>query len=139
MKTSVAVFLTGVFMVALGSAAFAEEAPVALTQTLTGYANNGRTVTLDYAVQVKNQRKASLGPLTLTLVPQTPFLLERRSYNLDKLGPNAVANVKVTVVTPLLLDQKYFSRMPLRWAGKCTEAEGKLSEFPVTSRMGGAK
>lgn len=139
MKKRLAGYMAALAVLISAVSAWGGASPVVLTHTLTGYSKGDRDVTLEYIVQVQNPGNSSLGPLSLTLVPHPPFIKKKTKVTVDKLAPNATANLGVKVVTSLLLDRDYFSKKPLFWAGRYIAADGKVGEFPVKSRPGGAK
>ena len=127
--------------------AFAAESPVILRHSLTGYKkveghnkNKGSAVvTLDYSLHVENPGDTPLGDLSLYLVPRPPLVSKKTIVSVGYLGPHQSTDINLKVVTKMVLDQDNLSQKPLLWAGKCLDAEGKLIEFPVKSRPGGAK
>lgn len=130
-------------------AAFALAAgpPVILSHTLAGYSkvegnskNKGATVTtLDYSLHVENPGETPLDDLSLSLVPRPPLVSKRTIVSVGYLGPHQSTDIRLKVLTKMALDPKNIAQMPLLWAGKCLDAEGKLIEFPAKSRTGGAK
>lgn len=139
MRNLLASCVTAVLIMVCAGFAYAEGAPVALTHSLTGYSKGPATVTLEYAVQVVNQQDAALGPLSLTLMPQPPYVMEKTNFTVNPLGPGEKADLQVKVVSPLLLDQKFFAKLPLLWGGSYSDADGNVVEFPIKSRAGGDK
>jgi len=127
--------------------AFAAEPPVILRHTLTGYnkveeqkKNKGpAAITLDYSLHVENPGDTPLSDLSLSLVPRSPLVSKKTIVAVGYLGPHQSSDIKLKVVTKMAFDPDKFSQKPLLWAGKCLDAEGKLIEFPVKSRAGGAK
>jgi hypothetical protein len=139
MKRSLTAFLTAISIIVFAVFAYAGGAPVTLTHEITGYSKDVNTVTLEYAVHVLNQQDGVIGPLSLTLVVQPPLVMAKKVITVDSLRPNEAIDIKVKVESALLGDQKFFTRLPLLWAGKYTDSDGKLVEFPIKSRAGGGK
>jgi hypothetical protein len=121
------------------SLVLAARAQVVLDQTLTGYSKVPGAATVNYSLHLTNVGEAPITELTLTLVPQPPAGTKKVTLNLDYLAPHDGIFIPVQLVTPTLLDQEKFSRMPLFWQGKYLDAGGKAVEIPVVSKPGGAR
>jgi hypothetical protein len=110
-----------------------------LDHTLTGYSKSATAVTLDYSLHVTNPGNTPLADLSLSLVPIPPLVAKGKTVSVGYLGPHQSAYVSLQIVTPALLDEDRFARIPIFWAGKYQDSEGKLVQFPAKSRPGGAK
>lgn len=139
MKNYLTGLLTAIIINILAVLACAAGSPVTLTHTLTGYSKGTTAVTLDYSLHVVNPGHTAISDLSLSLVPRHPFVTTTATVNVSHLAPKESADLRVTLVTPLLLDKDNLSRRSLSWAGKGVTAEGKLIEFPVKSSPGGAR
>lgn len=139
MKKSFTGFLIALTVVLWSVIACAAGSPVVVTHNLTGFSQDATATTLEYSLHLLNPGEAPLSDLSLSLVPRRPFVTSRTTVDVSYLAPKQVADLTVKVVTPLLLEEEQFSRRPLFWAGKCLDAQGKLVEFPVKSKPGGAK
>ena len=119
--------------------AFAAESPVILRHTLTGY-NKGSTATiLDYSLHVVNPGNTPIADLSLSLVSVPPLVAKSLTVSVGYLGPHQSTDLTLQIVTSALLDEERFSRIPLFWAGKYLDADGKPAEFPAKSKPGGGK
>lgn len=139
MKRAITGFLTALSIVVVAVCAWAEGPPVEVKHTLTSYSKADRMVTLEYSVQVRNLAENPLPSLALTLIPRPPVVTTKSTVNLSTLAPRESTTFTVKFATRLLQDQAYFSKRPLLWAGKYQDEKGKLVEFPVKSKPGGAK
>jgi hypothetical protein len=135
-------FLTAVVVVVtlflVPALVLAARTQVVLDQTLTAYGKLSGAATINYSLRVTNTGETPIAELTLTLVPQPPVVV-KKTLNVGYLGAHESVFVPVQLVTPTLLDQEKFSRMPLFWQGKYLDAGGKTVEFPAVSKSGGAK
>jgi hypothetical protein len=147
MNNTIAGLLAVIVIHCYASLAYAVETPILMHHSLTGYnklsGNNkhkgSKEITLDYSLHVENPGDTALDDLSLSLVLRPPFVAKKTIVNIGYLGPHQSADIKLRIATPMSLDPEKFARKPLSWAGKCLDAEGKLLEFPVKSRSGGAK
>ncbi|UFS68799.1 hypothetical protein LPW11_12915 [Geomonas sp. RF6] len=135
--------LTGVvaMLVALliGGATHAAGPPIHVGHDLTGYNQGGTSLTADYSLRVENQGDLPLSEVTLSLVPLPPLFAERATVNLGYLAPHEKRDVFLQVVIPVRIDAARVSATPLFWAASYRDADGKVAEFAVTSKPGGAK
>ena len=139
MKKSFTGFLIAVTINISAVIACAADPPVSMTHDLTGYEKGPKSITLEYSLHLVNTGETPIGDLSLSLVPRLPFVTTSTSFDIGYLAPEQSADVTVKMVTPLSLDREQFSKRALYWAGECLDAEGKLVEFPLKSRPGGAK
>ena len=117
----------------------AGESPLIVGHSLTGYSKGTTSVTLDYSLFIVNPGDTPLADLSLSLVPLPPLTAQGTTVSINYLGPKQSAQLFMQVVSPALLDEERFSQRPLFWAGRYTDMEGKLVEFPVQSKPGGAR
>ncbi len=131
-----------IFSLALLQNVFAAETapapPVILTHTLTSSSTEGDTISLNFTIHVVNQGDRAFSDMTLNFVPLPPFGPEGCTLYVGDLGPYQSGDFSVMVVTPARLSADKFSQRPLFWTGKCLDAQGRLVEFPATSRPAGA-
>ena len=132
-------FLIALTMNLLAVFACAAEPPVIVTHTLTNYSEGPSSLTLDYSLHVENTGDTPLTDLSLSLVPRPPFVATTTVVDVGSLAPKQSTDVTVSLVSRFLLGEDHFQRLPLSWAGECLNAGGKLLEFPVKSRPGGAR
>lgn len=113
------------------------ESPVVVSHTLTGYNKGADSVVLNYTLAIKNAGTSSISNLTLSYVPLMIVSKDQITLNIGTLAPQAEIKVPFTITTPMLLDQNVFSQQTLFWAGKYTDNNGAVIEFPAQSGQGG--
>ena len=139
MEKTIRRFSIAVTLNILAGFACAAGPPVVVTHTLTSYSQGPTATSLEYSLHMVNPGETPISNLSLSLVPRPPFVTSGSTVDVSYLAPKQSTDLSVKLVTPLLLEEDQFSRKPLFWAGKCLNSQGKLVEFPIKSRPGGAK
>jgi hypothetical protein len=121
------------------SPAHAAGPKIPLDHKLTAYTKDASSVTAEYSLHISNPGNTPLTDLTLSLRALPPFILNAEPLHLDYLGPHQSIALRLKVLTPMLLNEDRFARIPLSWNVNYRDAEGKEINFPATSRPGGAR
>lgn len=139
MKRSFTALVISLTINMLAVFAYAAGPPIVVTHTLTGYSQGPTATTLEYSLHMVNHGETPVSALSLSLVSRPPFVSTTTTVEVTSLAPNQSTDLAIKLVTPLLLEEEQFARRTLLWAGKLLDAQGKLVEFPIKSRPGGAR
>lgn len=109
------------------------ESPVLLSHTITGYTQGADAVTLDVVLHVENPGAAPLYNLTLSYVPLMIIAEPDVLLEIGTIDANGALDIPLTIVTPMLLSEEEFIKLPLFWAGEAEDAGNSFLEFPADS------
>ncbi|UFS71250.1 hypothetical protein LPW11_03425 [Geomonas sp. RF6] len=132
-------FLFFLALVVAASFAHASDSPLVLAHHLTGFNPQASATTVDYTLHVHNSGDTAVTEISLSLVPVIPVLGKGTTLNIAYLGPNEVTDVTLQVESRLMVDKPRYAGATLFWTGRCVDSNGKVVEFPVKSRPGGAE
>lgn len=122
--------------------AVAGDAPVILTHRLTSSLEGSAALTLYFTVHLQNPGDGALTNLALSFVPLPPFSPHGAKVSIGNLGPHQSTDFEIVLQAPPQETADAFTYVPLTFAGKFLDAQGRQVEFPAISNpslTGGAK